>query len=69
MLLQYIAGSLNVFKSILCFPGDAEVDVIEEVATDLSRFISSTDAVASSGMKITAHHRLKKLKLTINHNV
>lgn len=32
------------------------VDVIDEVATDLSQFVSSTDAVASSGMYITTYH-------------
>ncbi|KAM8760492.1 tectonic-2 isoform 1-T1 [Acanthopagrus schlegelii] len=36
--------------------GDAEVDVIEEVATDLSRFISSTDAVASSDERLACEN-------------
>lgn len=52
-----MSSRVFVFKSISCFPGDAEVDVIEEVAIDLSEFISGTDAVASSGMEITAHHQ------------
>lgn len=34
----------------LCISGDVTVDVIDEVAIDLSQFISSTGAVASSGM-------------------
>lgn len=29
------------------------MDVTDEVATDLSQYISSTDAIASSGMGIT----------------
>ncbi len=32
------------------------VDVIAEVATDLSQFFSSTNAAASSGMEITTYH-------------
>lgn len=50
-----IWSSLNAFVFIfyfifLCISGDVTVDVIDEVAIDLSQFISSTGAVASSGM-------------------
>lgn len=37
----------------LCIPGDAIVDVTDEEAIDSSQFFSSTDAAASSGMRIT----------------
>lgn len=53
MCLQFV---LFFFVFFLCIPGDAVVNVIDEVATDLSQFILSTDAVASSGMKITTYH-------------
>lgn len=38
------------------------MDVIDEVAIDLSQFISSTEAVASSGMEITTYHYKNNLK-------
>lgn len=37
------------------------VDVIDEVATDLSQFFSSTDGVGSSGMEITTYHYVNNL--------
>lgn len=46
------------------------MDVIDEVAFDLSQFISSTDAVASSGKESTTLLLLlQQLKMAINLNV
>lgn len=46
----------GLFLPFVFNQGDVIVDVTDEVATDLSQFISSTDAVASSGMEITTYH-------------
>lgn len=58
-MLQYLQDHFNVLNLWLIFflfiPGDVIVDVTEEVALDLSHFISSTHAIASSG-EITAWH-------------
>lgn len=57
-MLNIFRSFLNVcvFHFVLCILGIVIVDVINEVATDLRPFISSTNVVASAGIKITAYY-------------